>query len=284
MSQINFQDVIRRFEEQQAAANEANLQRFRQLTELLTNLGTQTQGTYADVLAQVQNVGDVARQRAQQDALRLQGRSEQDLIDRGLGNTTIRSSVQRGIASDAELNQQQIDEQQALLRSGVMERGAQSNIQTTGMLANMIEGRNDVAPDLGLYSQLLQAAAQNANRTPVTANVGATSPALGLAESLRSKFGTAGGGGGGSSGSPSGSFQPATGGGGGGGGSGVQWIGPGAGNPYDLGPGGNASGAYQPPTSTASSIKDSYLRRTGGPVTKSLSGAHIVAMGGIPYV
>lgn len=182
MSAFNITDIIKRFEAAQLAANKANEDRYQQ------------------ILSSLSGQGAAARRRVDQQATQAGGAADQDLISRGLGNTTIRQSVQRGVASDKELANQSIDEQVAGMRAGVMER------------------RNDEGPDLSMYANLIQAAsaAGDPNRR-TQAFIGRGVPAGGIG---------GGGGGGGSSGG--GSFGGGRGGlirfgeGGGGGGGGTD--------------------------------------------------------------
>jgi len=145
MSAINLNDIMRRFEAAQLAANQANEKR------------------YQDILASLSGMGTAARTRVAQQKTQAQGGADQDLISRGLGNTTIRQSVQRGIASDAELANQSIDEQVTGMRAGVMER------------------RNDTGPDLSMYANLLQAAAAAGDGSKITAQVPRGTPSTPIA-------------------------------------------------------------------------------------------------------
>ena len=214
----------------QKQANKQNLLRYKQLLSTIKGIKTQTGKSFKKAFEQIQGVGDVARQRVEQGKVRGQASAEQDLISRGLGNTTIRSSVRRGIADDAELQQQGIDEMVAQQRSGLFERRAGMQFNVGQLRAGAIEGRNDIGPNMSLYAQLLQAAAAG-NTNPITASVGRGVPSQSLGASLRSRSGGGGGGGGGTG------FGGRTGGGSAGGGStgGDRIIKP-IGEGLDLGP------------------------------------------------
>ena len=183
MSSINFQDVIGKFEKAQADANAANEARYTQLIAALQDLMGRSAGTYDDILKNIESTGGVARQRVERDTAKMIGRSEQDLISRGLGNTTIRSSVQRGIRSDAEFANQAIDEQLTTQRANALQSRIGDDIRTTGMFADAIERRNDIGPDLGQYAALLsQAAAAGAGGAggKVVQSVGPGSSSFGV--------------------------------------------------------------------------------------------------------
>ena len=118
------QDIIGQMQTAQEKANMMNEQRYR------------------DILSLYENLGQAGRARITQETGQRQAAATQGLISKGLGSTTITSAVERGIASDAELQRQQLEETVSLQRAGVMER------------------RTDAGPDLGMFASLLQAAGQ----------------------------------------------------------------------------------------------------------------------------
>lgn len=120
---LNFQKLIDQIQAAQKKANKANEERYQQILGLLSGLGTAGRER-------------ISRQTAQQQA-----QATQSLITRGLGSTTITEAARRGIASDAELARQQLEESIAIQKAGVMER------------------RQDIGPDWAMYANLLQAAA-----------------------------------------------------------------------------------------------------------------------------
>ena len=119
-----FQDIIKQMQAAQEKANLLNKQRYRQ------------------ILGQFEGLGTAGRARIEQQTTQRQAETTQSLTSRGLGNTTITAAASRGIASDAELQRQQLDESVAMQKAGVMER------------------RSDVGPDLSMFANLLQSASQ----------------------------------------------------------------------------------------------------------------------------
>ncbi len=119
-----FQDIIAQMQAAQEKANLVNEQRYQQI------LGT------------FENLGKAGRARIEQQTTQRQAAATQNLTSRGLGGTTITSAVERGIATDAETQRQQLEEGIAVQRAGVMER------------------RTDTGPDLGMFASLLQMAGQ----------------------------------------------------------------------------------------------------------------------------
>jgi len=74
-------DILGRQDEAQKVADEAN------------------EARYQDILSLIGGLGATGRERISRSMERNLAQSEQDLTSRGLGNTTIRSSVRRGIMS-----------------------------------------------------------------------------------------------------------------------------------------------------------------------------------------
>ena len=118
------QGIINQMQAAQKKANLANEQRYQQ------------------ILGSFENLGKAGRARIEQQTTQRQAQATQSLTSRGLGSTTITSAVERGIASDAELQRQQLEESVTMQKAGVMER------------------RTDEGPDLGMFASLLQAAGQ----------------------------------------------------------------------------------------------------------------------------
>ncbi len=97
---------------------------------------------YQKILGSFENLGKAGRARIEQQTTQRQAQATQNLTSRGLGNTTITSAVERGIAGDAETQRQQLEESVMMQKAGVMER------------------RTDEGPDLGMFASLLQSAGQ----------------------------------------------------------------------------------------------------------------------------
>jgi hypothetical protein len=226
MPQPNYNDIIRQLEDAQSQANRANMQRYADLMQTINDLGQQvgSMGTYGQAQDAINQVGQAARTRVEQNAVRQGALAEQDLISRGLGSTTVRTSAHRGVQADAERQQQQIDEMVASQRAGLLERRAGVEMGVGGMMADAIQGRYDEGPNLGLYAQLLQASAAAGDQKPAYAFVPNTPSTPMYGE-------RAGGGPAVSSGSRGGRVGERA--GGGGTNTGARVIGPGAGIAYD---------------------------------------------------
>jgi len=142
----NFQGIFTRLQAAQEKANRANEQR------------------YQEILKQYEGLGTAGRARIEQQTGQQQAAATQRLTSRGLGGTTITSAVSRGIASDAEMQRQQLEESVAMQRAGVMER------------------RTDEGPDLSMYANLMQMAGQQGGQQRQVVYGGTQSQGPGILE------------------------------------------------------------------------------------------------------
>jgi len=196
--------LLKQLQKQQDAANKANEKRYTQLLKQLRDTQQQSLGTYSEAMGEVRKLGKTRESDIQRDAVRQGAAAEQDLISRGLGNTTIRSSVQRGVEEDRQRSLNMLAEMLAGQRAGVLQDRAGLEAQLGGQIAGAIERRSDIGPDTGLYAGLIQqlARAEQASQ-PTNVRVGARTPTTPLRDSLRGGFGGGGASGGGSGGGAS---------------------------------------------------------------------------------
>lgn len=108
-------------------ANSNNDTRFRQAASLISGQGT---SALADINTDTQN------QKAQ---------VSQDMIDRGLNNSTVGAAMNMGVDRNAQYNKQKVSEGQSQ------------------QLINLLQSRTDAAPDNNLFSQFLATAANKPN-------------------------------------------------------------------------------------------------------------------------
>lgn len=120
---LNIQAIMAGVGQQQEWANQANLQR------------------YQDILGQFQGLGEAGMQRIEGARQQAIGTGTQDLISRGLYNTTIAGGIPRAAGADAEMARQSLQEGIQAQMAGVMER------------------RSDIGPNLGFLSSLISAGA-----------------------------------------------------------------------------------------------------------------------------
>lgn len=178
MSQIDFTQLIRQLQDQQAAVREEELARHAQLMDFASGLSDQVgaMGTYGQANQQIQQVGQAASQRINQGAQQQLGQAEQDLISRGLGNTTVRESVKRGVEDDRQRAQGENDERIAGLRSGLLERQAGLEFQAGVNEIDTALSRQTQHPDPSLFANLIsQAASQSPERQEIFIGPGSSS-------------------------------------------------------------------------------------------------------------
>lgn len=140
-------------------ANVANRRRYQQLLRYMGQLRRQViTGGYGAASRLLSRMGAAGRTRIGETFARERATAEQDLISRGLGGTTVRSAVQRGLATAEEQSIQELQERMYGQRAGLLERRAGAEMQLGGMRAGIMEGRADVGPDVGMYANLMRAA------------------------------------------------------------------------------------------------------------------------------
>ncbi len=152
--------IMKQITDAQKKANAANLERYQQLLSVIDTLGKQVgaEGTFGQAEQLLSQVGQAAQTRIGEQATRAQATTEQGLISRGLGSTTIRQSAQRGIRADEERARQEAEERTAGQKAGLLTQRAGLETQIGGMKAGVMERRTDAGPDLGMYASLIQSA------------------------------------------------------------------------------------------------------------------------------
>lgn len=124
-------------------------------------------GLYNDVLGQLGTQGQSQREQINRDYAANLGRGSQQLIDRGLGNSTVQSAVERGLEKDRAFAGNALNEQVARQNADYMSRlGVQglqyrdaANMQNTQLAGRQLDWMNSVNapyPDAGMYSMLAQ--------------------------------------------------------------------------------------------------------------------------------
>lgn len=113
------------------------------------------QGNLRSLYAKAQDannaVGAQAYNRIDQDLRRGEAAGISQLVSRGLGNSTITSTVQRGYRRDAEDARRSVDEQMAARKMGLLTGLADRETQYGGNLSNTLLGQKIVSPDISGY-------------------------------------------------------------------------------------------------------------------------------------
>lgn len=141
----------------QAQANADENDKYNRLLASISGLQGQIGNTYGQAQSALEGVGTSARQRIADQQAQQSAASDQSLISRGLGNTTVVNANRRGIASDAERANQSIDEQVASMKSGLLTQRAGSELQLGNLNADAILSRSATSGlDMNTYLQLIQ--------------------------------------------------------------------------------------------------------------------------------
>jgi hypothetical protein len=162
-------------------------------------------GLYNDVIGQLGQQGAGQRAMINRDYAAQLGRQSQQLIDRGLGNSTIQSSVERGLEFDRALAGNQLNEQVArqyadyASRLGLagLDYRDRANMQNTQLAGRQMDWMNSVMapyPDAGVYAQLAQqygmAEEAKRNREQMAAGGGRQTMPAGMSGGLSGVYGT----------------------------------------------------------------------------------------------
>lgn len=127
---------------------------------------------YNDVIGKIQGIGQARSTEIDDASARNLASSSQQLIDRGLGNSTIQTAVNRGVETDRTRRQIENDESIAQMQAqymsnlglaGLGSREAQLR-DTTGLVTRQLDWMDSVQskyPDPGLYASLASQAGAN---------------------------------------------------------------------------------------------------------------------------
>lgn len=159
------EDIIKKLlatlQAQTATANAAKDSQYNSLLGSVGNTKASVLGAYDQAGTLLQGQGASAKQDIADTLVNQNGKSEQDLINRGLGNTTIRSSVLRGNQTAATKASSAVDENIAAQNSNLLTQkagalGNLGNLEADSILSKSIQG-----PDMSQYLALLQQLGQN---------------------------------------------------------------------------------------------------------------------------
>lgn len=145
----------------QGSYDESNKAGLDQYKNLMASVGGVNQrvlgkgGLYDQAGAGLTTMGGVARNRIAQGSTRAKAEASQDLVSRGLSNTTVGASMNRGIDSDAEFANQGVDEQINNARSGLAISRAGTEGDLGRLTADSILSKRNEGPDQQLYAQLI---------------------------------------------------------------------------------------------------------------------------------
>ena len=139
-------DLSGQYRDMTNKANAANESRYQSILQGYGDVYNRAMGTVAGISGQ--DRADLLRQYQRASA-----QGDQDLINRGLSNTTVRSAVQRGFEEDLAAGNRRLSD--ARMREMI---GLDTSL--SGNTLNFAERRSDVPPDMGQLAQLGQGLGQ----------------------------------------------------------------------------------------------------------------------------
>lgn len=138
-------------------ARQSAEERYKDILNRFAGTKEQVLGSFGAALGEADTFGQTARQAVQEATARQRAQAEQDLVSRGLANTTVQQSVQRGITADAMRARTGIEEDVARQRSGLLTQRAETEQQLGRLGIDTALSRRDEQPDSATYLNLLRA-------------------------------------------------------------------------------------------------------------------------------
>jgi len=179
-------NLIQQLQGSQDQANTANLAQYQNLLSSANRTSKDILGKggyFSKAGALLQNMGNTARADTRENIANQLGQTEQDLISRGLGNTTIRSNMLSGVQNRGQRELNQIDEAVGTARSGLMQNQAGMALDLGRFKADSILSRMNEGPDMSLYLQLIRQLAEQqgaGQHQTITSNMGSITEANSL--------------------------------------------------------------------------------------------------------
>lgn len=154
--QFDYQQIIDTYRNLHQQANAANESRYQSILQTHNQNMDRLGASYGQAFDLVSSIGDAERERIDMGEQRSLASTEQDLINRGLGQTTIRQSARRGVRDDAARNRRELQESIAKTQAGVVLNRADAEERQGNYLTGVMERRTDRGPDLSSLNALLQ--------------------------------------------------------------------------------------------------------------------------------
>lgn len=158
---IDIQSLLQQLQEQYTRANTDSLAQYQNLMRGVNQAGLNIAGTYNDAFKNLEGAGTTAKTDIARNATRQKGAASQDLISRGLGNTTVTATNNRGIEDDAARQTAAVDESVRGQRIGLGINRANSQMGVANLWANSVLSRQNQGPDPSMYANLIQSLAAN---------------------------------------------------------------------------------------------------------------------------
>lgn len=157
--QFDMQALLKQLRSDHSAFNQAGDEQYGNMMSMVQGMNQSIMGPggmYPQAFNLLSSMGQGEGRRIGQTEQKTLAASDQDLMSRGLGNTTVRDTTRRGIRSDAESARQDLAERTALAKAGMLERSAGTAMNLGQMTGDFMLSRQNVPPDMGAYTALLQ--------------------------------------------------------------------------------------------------------------------------------
>lgn len=187
------------------AANAAGLQRYQGLLSSVQDTGNQIGGLYGQAYNLAGNLGTSGQRQINDARVQNAAATDQNLTSRGLGQTTIRQSAMRGVNDSAQNATQNLNEQVAGMKSGILQNQAGAVANQGNLMANSILSRQDQTIDPSIYASLIQQLMASGGQMGNVKSTGGNTTGGGVAPRTTGAA-SSGGGGSGSAGSWSNPF------------------------------------------------------------------------------
>jgi len=150
------QQLIAALSKSSAGANTAGEAQYQNLLNAMKLGSKQTMGYYKQAGQQIANFGASQKDEIEQTRLNQRAEVNQDMIGRGLGNTTILPTMLGGADTRATKANIALGDTIAGMKSGLLERTGGMKFDLTKLKGDSILSRQNVGPDMGMYLNLIQ--------------------------------------------------------------------------------------------------------------------------------
>lgn len=147
--------ALRALQEQQSAYNKTQSERFKQLMGMTKDIRRQALKSQRAALKETRKFGKTRMAELESAREGRLANVEQEATSRGLGNTTIRSSMQRGVESDIEREKSAVRENIARQRAGLLSQQAGLQFDLGQFSTDAFLSRRDQFPQVGNILELL---------------------------------------------------------------------------------------------------------------------------------
>lgn len=150
------QQLIQTLSQGTADANKAGMAQYTNLLNAVKGGSSAAMGMYKQAGQQIDNFGASQKQDIEQTRLNERGQDTQDLIGKGLGNTTILNNMLGGADTRATRANTNLGGTIAGMKSGLLTQQAGAKIDLTRLMGDSILSKQNTAPDMGMILSLLQ--------------------------------------------------------------------------------------------------------------------------------